>query len=344
MALSPLLSRWFSQSKRDLPWRKAISSYGVWVSEVMLQQTQVATVIPYYERWMSRFPTLKHLALADEREVLKLWEGLGYYSRARRLHLAAQKLHERGVEEMPNEYEELLKLPGIGEYTAGAIMSFAWKKPTPAIDGNVIRVITRLFGIDSDIQEKQTQEQIREKVSAMLSHKGALVLMESLIEFGALVCKKQPFCHDCPLKNQCVAFSQGVVMELPKKKPRKSVIKLHRLVPILLYKGQVALKKRGKGEVMEGLYEFPFIEMEGKESCEEACALFAETKCLTNVRHTRLQEVSHHFTRYKATLYPVLFFLKEEVDQGTFFSAQEVEALSFSSGHKKLWTQVTNFL
>lgn len=337
-----LLGRWFSEAKRDLPWRRSTSSYHVWVSEVMLQQTQVATCIPYFMRWMEAFPTLQALASASEEKVLKLWEGLGYYSRARRLHAGAKALVASGREELPDTYEELIKLSGIGEYTAGAILSFAWHKPTAAIDGNVTRVISRLFCIESLVEERETKNQIKERVDLILGQKKWPCVMEALIELGALVCKKQPLCERCPVSGLCEGFKEGKAAMLPLKKARKAMVKLYRFVPILCWQDQVALEKRKPGEVMEGLYEFPYLPFDGStDHLEEVRAKFLKEHNLEGVRYQKLKEVTHHFTHHRATLYPLLFFLKPGQETNhTFYPVHPETPITFSSGHKKLWTQL----
>ncbi|PCI77659.1 A/G-specific adenine glycosylase [Candidatus Aerophobetes bacterium] len=338
------LSSWFSLNKRDLPWRHQISSYGVWVSEVMLQQTQVVAVVPYFKRWMEQFSDIEALALANSAHVLKMWEGLGYYSRARRLHQGAKDLYSRGLKDLPRTREELLKISGIGEYTAGAILCFAWKKRELAIDGNVARVITRLFDIETALELKKTKLRIKDRMQSLLNEDDKSNLMESVIEFGALVCKKQPLCSQCPLKSACLAYKEGKALTLPVKQPRRKTVHLHRLAPILISNGEIVLEKRGEGEVMEGLYEFPYHTFcEKKEGLKVALEDFIRKNQLEGVKVRKLEVICHYFTRYKVMLYPALFFLEKfppSVQRSSFYPLSKIKEFTLSSGHKKIWDEV----
>lgn len=340
------LVRWFALHKRELPWRKGLSSYGVWVSEVMLQQTQVAAASPYFNRWMSVFPTIERLAKAPESEVLKIWEGLGYYSRARRLHAGAKWLYNQGRQDLPQTREELLAIPGIGEYTAGAILTFAWKKPSPAIDGNVIRVLSRLFCVEDSVEKVEVKRWFYKKMEQLLSASTSHHLMEATIEFGALVCKKVPSCQSCPLKKQCLAYQRGKAELLPMKKARQKTEKLYRFIPIIVVDGHVHLKKRGPGEVMEGLYEFPYMEFSGDMDDLEVLRKEVVKEHGLKAEKIKTFEMSHHsFTRYKAHLYPTLFSLKakpESFKEEGFYPIGS-QNLFFSSGHKKIWKKLCSY-
>jgi A/G-specific adenine glycosylase len=254
------LIRWFLQEQRDLPWRRERSPYAVWVSEMMLQQTLVAVVIPYFERWMKRFPSIKHLAEAPLDEVLKVWEGLGYYSRARYLHQGAKHIveHHKGV--FPSSPEDLKKIKGLGPYTVGAIRSFAFQHRVPAVDGNVVRVLTRFFMIKEDISKPSTMRTIWEFAEKILPEKDPWVVNEALIELGATVCKKQPQCHACPLKQGCQAYSHGIAVDLPYKSAKIKYESLFRAVPVVQWNNKLLVKRGEKGKIMSDLYEFPYFE------------------------------------------------------------------------------------
>lgn len=258
--VSPLLE-WYDENKRTLPWREVSDPYAIWVSEIMLQQTRVEAVISYYERFMQALPTLQSLANVSEEKLLKLWEGLGYYNRVRNLQKAAQLIMNDYAGEFPQTFEALLQLPGVGEYTAGAISSIAFEHPTPAVDGNVMRVITRVVGYEGDITLLRTKAEITEALRgiypAITGRCGDFT--QSLMELGALVCLPNgaPNCAVCPLCFLCSAFQSNRQENLPvktKKKPRKTE---ERTVFLLCCGDKVAVSKRAAGGLLGGLFEFP---------------------------------------------------------------------------------------
>lgn len=214
---------WYEREKRDLPWRKSQDPYRVWVSEIMLQQTRVDTVIPYYQRFMEKFPTIEALANADEDDVLKAWEGLGYYSRARNLQAAVREVHESYNGVVPDNPKELGKLKGIGPYTKGAILSIAYNIPEPAVDGNVMRVLSRILSIWDDIAKPKTRKVFEEAVYYLISKENPSSFNQALMELGAMVCTPtSPSCLLCPVREHCAAFSEGVQAELPVKTKAKA--------------------------------------------------------------------------------------------------------------------------
>jgi A/G-specific adenine glycosylase len=213
-ALSPISDRilsWYARHKRDLPWRKTRNPYFIWVSEVMLQQTQVDTVIPYYQRFLKQFPTIEALAKASLQEVLKAWENMGYYARARHLHAAAREVVNRMGGKIPKTWDELIGLPGIGTYTASAILSFAFDKRFPTVDGNARRVLCRLHAIQEPIDESRTQKKIHELAAKMIPSEDPASFNHGIMELGATICKPQrPLCNVCPVQDLCLAFQQGL--------------------------------------------------------------------------------------------------------------------------------------
>ena len=212
------LINWFSEEKRDLPWRKSRDPYKIWVSEVMLQQTRVDTVIPYFNRFMEQFPSIEALSNAEEEKILKAWEGLGYYSRARNLHSAVKEVHEKYGGKVPDDPKEISSLKGVGPYTAGAILSIAYGKPEPAVDGNVMRVLSRVLSIWDDIAKSSTRKIFEEAVRALISHDNPSYFNQALMELGALVCTPtSPSCLLCPVREHCYAFHDGEQEELPVK-------------------------------------------------------------------------------------------------------------------------------
>ena len=333
------LKVWFLQNKRSLPWRENPSPYEVWISETMLQQTQVSVVIPYYKRWMQRFPTLEDLSDASIDEVLKMWEGLGYYSRARRLHSVAQSLIKKGIKEIPSDRLRLLNISGLGPYTVGAILSFAFKQKATAVDGNVMRLITRLFAIEKCIDRAETKRFIEEIIIASLPDDEPWVMMEAFIELGALICQKKPQCGLCPLQKKCLAYRQGNIDLFPRKAPRPSLRVLHRLVAVITSAQHVLLQKGKQGRVMADLWEFPYFEIEGKDL--KLCDLQMQIKthfpfALTYLGN--LPSLSHGFTHFKAHLYPYLWEADAcyPIDDFMWIAWEDLKTKTFSAGHRRI--------
>ena len=215
---SGVLIHWYSENKRQLPWRETTDPYRIWISEIILQQTRVVQGLEYFNRFMERFPDVKALAEANEDEVMKYWQGLGYYSRARNLHAAAREIMARFGGKFPETYKEVLSLKGIGEYTAAAICSFAWRQPYAVVDGNVYRVLGRVFGVDTPIDSTAGKKEFAELAQAMLDPERPDLYNQAIMDFGAVQCTpKAPDCMYCPLRERCVAYVSGKVDELPVK-------------------------------------------------------------------------------------------------------------------------------
>jgi A/G-specific adenine glycosylase len=312
-----VLNAWFMRHQRDLPWRKNPSAYAVWVSEIMLQQTQVSVVLPYFQKWMRLFPTVEALAAASRERVIKAWEGLGYYSRARNLHEGAKYLMQTHQGKLPKTKEELSKVKGIGPYTVGAILSFAFKEKAAAVDGNVMRVITRLFRIESEIERTETKREVEKRVLSLLGPE-PWITMEGLIELGALVCKKTPLCEECPLNKQCL----GKGLNLPNKKKPPQVTEVTKNIAVILVEGSVLVKKNKEG-LMADLFEFPLTE---------------EVQALHLKSLKTLPPLTHSYTRYRATLFPEIFEIegKVQIELCEWVPLRSVHLLPFSSGHKKI--------
>ena len=260
--LPPPLLAWYRANARDLPWRKTRDPYRIWVSEIMLQQTRVAAVLGYYARFLEAFPTVEALASAPEEHLMKLWEGLGYYSRARNLQKAARLVAGRGG--FPETYEELLALPGVGDYTAAAIASAAFARREAAVDGNVLRVVTRLTDCRDDIAAPRTKKNIRAQVREIFPEAEADVRIfnQSLMELGATVCVPNgpPKCLLCPVRDLCLGRARGTAESLPVKAPKKSRRVEDKTVFLLLRQGRAALRKRPASGLLAGLWEFPNME------------------------------------------------------------------------------------
>lgn len=252
------LINWYQENKRDLPWRHTKNPYYIWISEIMLQQTRVEAVIHYYERFIKALPTLKDLAEVDEDELLKLWEGLGYYSRVKNMQKTASILTEQGKTNLPNTKEELLTLPGIGDYTAGAILSIAFDIPECAIDGNVYRVLGRVYKIEESISKNSTNKIYKEYMTKLLPNKYAGDFTQSFMDLGSSICTpKSPKCAECPLKKECAAFKSNTKENYPVKDKKIEQKIEERVVYLYTYKNKVAIQKRSESGLLASMYEFP---------------------------------------------------------------------------------------
>ena len=262
MEFSNSLVKWYLLNKRDLPWRNTVNPYPIWLSEIMLQQTRVAQGLPYYMAFMEAFPTVFDLANAEEEQVLKLWQGLGYYSRARNLHATAKHIANNLNGNFPSNYKELLELKGVGEYTAAAIASFAYNEPVAVVDGNVFRVLSRYFNMDNDISDGKTKKEFQILAQELLPKNNAALFNQAIMEFGALQCvPKNPDCANCIFSNSCAALQHKKVNILPvKSKKTKVTNKFFNYLILKDIQGNFVVQKReGKG-IWENLYEFTLIE------------------------------------------------------------------------------------
>ena len=290
----PLIA-WYQKQKRDLPWRNDISAYKVWVSEIMLQQTRVEAVKPYYARFLNAFPTIRELAEAKGDLLLKMWEGLGYYNRVRNMQKAAQQVMIDYNGEFPNTYEEIRSLTGIGNYTAGAISSFAFGIPKPAVDGNVLRVISRLTASYEDIMKASVRERVEEELEELIPTDGASDFNQGLIELGAIVCVPNgaPKCNECPLAHLCKAHEQGIELELPVKSKAKERRIEKKTVFIFQDGDHVAIKKRPEKGLLAGLYELPNVE---GHLTEDEVLEYSKQIGLLPLRIQKLEDGKHIFS------------------------------------------------
>lgn len=309
------LLNWFHANARDLPWRRTLDPYAIWISEIMLQQTQVSTVIPYFERWMRELPDIQSLAKASEEKVLKLWEGLGYYTRARNLHRAAQQLKDGAF---PRSYEDVLELPGIGRYTAGAICSIAFNQPTAVLDGNVARVLSRVFATNEELWEKAQELVTAASTTSTEGSCGAL--NQGLMELGAIVCTpRQPRCGQCPLHSLCVARKLNRIEDFPAKPPRAAVTKRRFAVFVYQHNGRYLVRQRPEKVVNARLWEFPNIEVFDQPATQgdPLCAF------------------KHTITRYRIAVEAFLI-RKKAKSAGKWLPLARLETLPFSSAHRKI--------
>ncbi|MBP1762356.1 MAG: A/G-specific adenine glycosylase [Firmicutes bacterium] len=255
-----ILLGWYEEEKRDLPWRRSRDPYAIWISEIMLQQTRVETVREYYHRWMTRFPDIRSLAEADLDMVLKLWEGLGYYSRARNLHKAARLITDEMGGIFPTSYKQILALPGVGPYTAGAVASIAFGLPVPAVDGNVLRVMSRIFALP-EIDQTSVQTAIKQLVADHFPPGREGDYTQALMELGALVCvPRRPLCDCCPLTGQCQAYEQNTQSLWPVIREKKPGKEIKRLVVVIKRGDEILMHQRPATGLLAGLWEFPGVE------------------------------------------------------------------------------------
>lgn len=318
-----LLAAWYRENGTSMPWRDERSPYCTWISEIMLQQTRTAAVIPYFERFMKAFPDVRSLADADEETLMKLWEGLGYYSRARNLHRAAKDIVDRFGGELPHTAKELSTLAGIGEYTAGAIASICFGEPEPAVDGNVLRVVTRLCASGADIALPETKRAVTAALREVYPTDGSAgLLTEALMELGERVCipNGEPRCLACPLAEICAGLCEGKQNDLPIKSPKKAR-KLRPCTVLLLRCGErYAIEKRPEKGLLAGLWEFPNVD--GHLSADEAHA-FAESLGAHPAEVTSAGEATHVFTHIEWHMHG--YFVECEAMPATFTWATPTE-------------------
>lgn len=312
---------WYEKNKRTLPWREVVSPYRVWVSEIMLQQTRVEAVKPFFERFTSRLPNVAALAECPEDELLKLWEGLGYYNRVRNMQKAAVQVMEQYGGELPPDYQALLQLKGIGSYTAGAIASIAYQVPVPAVDGNVLRILTRVTEDDTDIMKASFRKQVEEQLmsymqSTAFDAKRSGDFNQALMELGATVCVPNgaPNCEVCPWRELCRARKNDRISELPVKTKAKERRVEKRTVLVIRDGERVAIRKRPKKGLLAGLYELPNVE--GHLSQEEALAKVKDF-ALSPIRIQKLPEAKHIFSHVEWQMqgYAILIEEPEEAQE-----------------------------
>lgn len=297
------LTHWYHLNSRKLPWRESKKPYDIWVSEMMLQQTQVNTVIPYFYRFLEKFPDIQALAASDLQPVLKLWEGLGYYSRARNFHKSAKIVVEQHGGVIPDDRESFLALPGVGDYIAAAVLSIAFDRPLAVVDGNVKRVLARLFEIDAPINVSTSYKIFQELANELLDVNDPATFNQAVMELGALVCKPtKPDCDICPLSKQCLALKNEHLEVLPIKKKKAPVPHYSMAVGVIFKKDKVLIVRRPEEKMLGGLWEFPGGRLQAKESAENACARIIAEKVNLNVDiESKLTRIQHAYTHFKIT-------------------------------------------
>ncbi len=304
--LSTLLLAWYKANKRSFPWRDHPDPYAVWVSEIMCQQTRVETVIPYFETWMKKFPTVKALAAATEHDVLNEWEGLGYYTRARNLHKAAKVVVDKFKGELPRNLDELQSLPGIGRYTVGAIASLAFRMDEPTLDGNIRRIFSRLFDMEEYADSQEGEKILWELAAKNLPEGRAGDYNQALMDLGAMVClPKNPRCLLCPLMTLCKARENGTQELRPAMKPKKQIPTYIYAAAVIVERGRVLLSQRPRDGLLGGMWEFPNVRVVGDPGKELVKALKRATRIQVE-RGEGLGQVSHAYSHFKVIAHPFL--------------------------------------
>jgi A/G-specific adenine glycosylase len=300
------LLSWYGKHARVLPWRQGRDAYRIWLSEIMLQQTTVAMATPYFERFVAAFPTVHDLAAADEQRILHMWEGLGYYRRARGLHSAAKQVVAEHDGEFPREVKSLMRLPGVGRYTAGAVASFAYDVPAPIVEVNTLRVLTRLTAYTGEPATTEGQRFVWQTAEDLLPRKGAGQFNYALMELGAIVCKPAtPRCEACPVTAHCAAFQQGLQNELPRLAAKPKITACREAAVVVRRNGQVLLRQRPKGERWEGMWDFPRFELASEGPLFVRGELIAKVREQTGVAIEPggvLKTLKHGVTRFRITL------------------------------------------
>ena len=300
------LLAWYRESSRPLPWRSTRDPYAIWISEILLQQTRVNTAIGYYERFLERFPTLADLAEAPVEAVLRVWQGLGYYGRARNLHRAARLLRDEWEGQIPSEPADLERLPGIGPYTAAAIASIAFDKDAAVLDGNVARVLCRAAGVEEDPKHPSTQRRLRKIAGSLLPKGHAAVFNQAMMELGALVCKPtRPDCPGCPVRGVCVAHKKGIVERLPLRIPKPKLPARVRVVTAIEHRGRLLFERRALDGFLGGLWELPGVYLQGSEDNGQGLKRLKQ-RVGNRLRHQRIPDrgdfsVKHVYSHFEET-------------------------------------------
>jgi len=299
------LLRWYQSHHRNLPWRQTRNPYRIWISEVMLQQTQVDTVIPYYRKFLKRFPTLRSLARADLSAVLKVWEGLGYYARARHLHKAAKLLVTEYRGKLPDNYAHLRRLPGIGDYTAAAIASIVFSEPVAVLDGNARRVIARWIALRDDVSTAESQKLLTAAAQQNLDRRNPGDWNQAIMELGATVClPRNPRCGECPVASSCEANRLSLQHLIPVKKLRKAIPHYQVTAAVLEKNGRILIARRHEKGLLGGLWEFPGGKQEAGETLRAALKREMREELAIEVRvGKKMQEVEHSYSHFRITLH-----------------------------------------
>ncbi len=332
------LLNWFEESQRVMPWRETYNPYHIWLSEIMLQQTQVATVIPYFERYIERYPTIEELSEADETEVLKLWEGLGYYSRARRLIPCAKEVVDSYGGKLPQDYKALVALPGIGPYTAGAILSIAYNLPYPAVDGNVKRVFSRVYNVQVPVNDPKYHKTFETLVRDVMPE-NARNFNQGLMELGALICKpSSPDCDSCPISDYCEAkqLSTQTMLPIYKKKPDKQV--RHWCMGLIEYNDQLLVEFRDKETLLGQMWGVPSLEVTSESYSIKALSEYLASYGIEGGTLEYLGEVKHVFTHqiWKMGVFYGRVSSNKALKKGAWQAIDALDEITIGTGYRKV--------
>ena len=351
LIISRVLQKWYAIHKRDLPWRENSDAYRVWISEIILQQTRVTQGLPYFLRFMENFPDVHSLAIAPEEKVLKLWQGLGYYSRARNLHAAAKQIVSDFNGVFPREYPDVLSLKGVGAYTAAAITSIAYNQPYAVIDGNVDRVLSRLFAINEAVNSAKGKKMIREIADDIIDPENPGTHNQAIMDFGAMICTPAtPQCGECPLQGFCIAFERNEVKEYPIKNRQKTVRHRYFNYFHIEVSDKTYIRERKGSDIWKNLYEFPLIETEEKKDLAELQVLPAFKELFSDARKPSFQHranlkhvLSHQIIH--ADFYHVSFprnYLNEEFGDAIEISQNTLQDFAVSRLTHKYLEKITD--
>ncbi len=337
------LISWYLKHSRKLPWRENPNPYRIWVSEAMLQQTQVKTVIPYYQRFVLKFPDIASLASADTEQVLKAWEGLGYYARARNLHRAARRVCQDHGGCIPDTYAAFRSLPGVGDYIAAAVLSIAYNQPLCVVDGNVKRVLARLMMIDDPVNAASARERFQSEADRLLDRKHPGCFNQAMMEFGALICRPgSPRCNECPVKDLCLSFQNDRTVDYPKRKVRPKTPLHHLVAGVVLKDHEILIARRPMEGLLGGLWEFPGGRVETDEPPESACIRnIAKTVNLHVAVDCHVGRIKHAYTHFRILMDVfVCRHCKGTVrlngpEAFRWISLNEIENHAFPAGHHK---------
>jgi A/G-specific adenine glycosylase len=340
MPLADELLDWYDKNARKLPWRDNKDAYKIWVSEVMLQQTRVEVVKDYYKRWMERFPTPEILAQTPEQEVLQYWQGLGYYSRARHLLSGVREVCAAYGGKVPEDEDKIQKLPGVGEYTAGAILSIAYNQKAPAVDGNVLRIFSRLFCLTEDIMKQATKRAVYRLVREHMSTERPGDFNQALMDLGAAVCiPRKPRCSLCPLTGFCEAYAQEIQDTLPVRSPKKEPLRIQLAAGIVARGDRYLVRQRPSAGLLSGMWEFPALETAGDEAPEKQLKAWLKNELKQNVKVE--QERFHYVHKFSHRTWDISFYQchwqsGEEIPERSYWLCPpETAGLSWAGPHRK---------
>ncbi|MDD2706556.1 MAG: A/G-specific adenine glycosylase [Verrucomicrobiae bacterium] len=341
-SFSTPLRRWYAKNRRSLPWRETRDPYAILVSEIMLQQTQVQTVIPYYKRWMKQFPTPQALAGASEQVVLKAWEGLGYYRRARMLHQAARVIVSQHDGIFPRQADDVARLPGVGRYTLGAVASIALGQRLPVVDGNVSRVLCRYFAVEQPPGRPAVRKQLWEMAERLLPEEGVGDFNQAMMELGATVClPHKPLCLFCPVRKTCRAYAQARQEDLPSVNARREVIRQYEYAALALSGGKVLLRQAGDGDRMARLWQFPSVLLgrplrRWNEKWQDQFGAFRNARQIADISYT----VTHH--QIHLLFFKISGFRLNKAAEARWVNIADVAGLPFAAAHRKLADEYLN--